>query len=76
MILQDRGKEYIVPIDYKAIQIYDKTKNRRIKKKQLKKTHLIEIRNEIIKTIGNVKKVKVYIDGKEIIKEDKKWVKL
>jgi len=50
MILQDRGKEYIVPI---------------------KKRHLIKVRSEIAKTIGNVKNIKVYIGGKEIIKGNK-----
>lgn len=61
----EKGVEYIVPVGFKHIKIYDRTKKKRIKKKCLKKAPIIAIREEIIKRIGNVKDTKVYIGGDE-----------
>lgn len=67
------GKEYVVPLRpyQKRLNIYRKTKNRRIKRKQEKLCPLIQLSNQIIKYVGipnNFKNFKVYINGKEINK--------
>lgn len=67
----ERGQEYVIPLSNpKNIKIYYRTKNRRIKKKQIKKAPIIAVSEAIKKYIGNIKKedIKINIDGKEIKK--------
>jgi len=52
------GKEYVVPLNKKEMKIYDRTKNRRIKKKQIKKAPIIEVRNMLNQILKNIKKGK------------------
>lgn len=47
----ENEKEYIIPLEDKAYKIYYRTKNRRIKKKQLKKSWRLQFENEIRKKI-------------------------
>jgi hypothetical protein len=51
----ETGREYVVPIKpyQKRLKIYNKTKNRRIKKKQEKFCPFILIQREIWKRLGN-----------------------
>lgn len=57
----------------KYINIYNRTKNRRIKKKQIKKCPMLKLKLEIEKCIGlgncYNKDIKICINGRQINKE-------
>lgn len=54
-----RTKELVEPLDKKYVRIYYRTKNRRIKKKQLKKSLFLQIVTKC--GLGNIHKVEVKI---------------
>lgn len=67
----ERGQECVIPLsNLKNLKIHYRTKNRRIKKKQIKKAYIIAVSEAMKKYTGNIKKedIKIIIDGKEIKK--------
>lgn len=64
----ETGKEFVVPLLklQPYAKIYHRTKNRRIKKKQLKASHMLRLQLEIAKYIGTPKNYEVYVGGRKI----------
>lgn len=72
-IPNERTQPVVDILGKKYINIYNKTKNRRIKKKQIKKCPMLKMRLDIEKYLKYIdfNDVKIYINGKEVNKEEK-----
>ena len=78
LIGEEKGKS-IVPLKDKYYEIYKRTKNRRIKKKQLKKSWKLKWYNsdvfkEINNQLSNTKEITIHIGDKIIVKNLEKEV--
>lgn len=70
--LNERGKPLVDIFGKKYFEIYKRTKNRRIKKKQIKRCPMLKVKLEIEKCLGlsyQNKTPKIYVGGKEIYEE-------
>lgn len=70
----ERKKPAVVILDKKYFDIYNRTKNRRIKKKQIKKCPMLELKLRIEKCVDlsnyhHNKNLEIYINGKQLYKE-------
>lgn len=50
--IRKQSEEFIIPLSTKPFKIYFRTKNRRIKKKQIKKSPLLKMILELKKCVG------------------------
>lgn len=69
-----RMKPAVDILGKKYFDIYNRTKNRRIKKKQIKKCPMLELRLRIEKCVGLSnyhlnKNLEIYINGEQLYKE-------
>ena len=70
----ERKKQVVDILGKKYFDIYNKTKNRRIKKKQIKKCPMLELKLRTEKCVGlsnyhHNKNLEIYINGKQLYKE-------